>query len=324
MTNDFLWYPYAQMKDLANPLEVVRGEGVNLVLADGRDESVVGSAAAARVEIDLGEEGLVARVVEIKVAEAVSEREEIRSRVTSLTLTDASGSLTLELGDLVVRFDGETALRSSEGHELSLESFAGHINEALAAEIPVAIKARRLPADAPQAPDDADFLASELKLHHDAADRTLELNIDRDNFALNDAPPPDGWITVLGLAIEIRESEGLTEIKHAREDLEHVRFEGQVTSVNLDRHEFALGDDAIIRLIDITRIKFEDGDHHRLPSLAAVAETLRAGKKVFSAGEGVVASERPLTIIAAHVVFEVEINVEDFRGAVESVALPDC
>ena len=50
-------------------------------------------------------------------------------------------------------------------------------------------------------------------------------------------------------------------------------------------------------------------------------ETLRAGKKVFSAGVGVVASERPLTIIAAHVVFEVEINVEDFRGAVESVAL---
>lgn len=283
-------------------------------------ESVIGSAAA-RVEIELGEEGLVARVVEVKVAEAMAEPEEIRSRVASLSITDASSSLTLELGDLIVGFNGETALRSSEGHELSLESFAGHINEALAADIPVSIKARRLPADVPQAPDNAEFFASELRLQNDAADRALELNIDRDNLTLNDAPPPDGWITVLGLAIEIRASEGLTEVRHAREDLEHVRFEGQVTSVNLDRHEFALGDDAIVKLIDITEIKFEDGDRHRLPSLAAVAQALRAGKKVFSAGEGVVASEHPLTIVAAHVVFEVEIRVEDFQGVVESVAL---
>jgi hypothetical protein len=260
-------------------------------------------------------------VVEVKVAEAMAEPEEMRSRVASLLITDASSSLTLELGDLVVGFNGETALRSSEGHELSLERFVGHINEALAADIPVSIKARRLPADAPQAPDDAEFFASELRLQNDAADRALELNIDGDNLTLNDAPPPDGWITVLGLAIEIRESEGLTEVRHAREDLEHVRFEGQVTSVNLDRHEFTLGDDAIVKLIDITKIKFEDGDRHRLPSLAAVAQVLRAGKKVFSAGEGVVESERPLTIIAAHVVFEVELRVEDFRGGVESVAL---
>lgn len=283
-------------------------------------ESLVESAAA-RVEIELGEEGLVARVVEVKVAEAMAEPEEIRSRVAKLSITDASSSLTLELGNLIVGFNGETALRSSEGHELSLESFAGHINEALAADIPVSIKARRLPADVPQAPGDAEFFASELRLQNDAADRALELNIDRDNLTLNDAPPPDGWITVLGLAIEIRKSEGLTEVRHAREDLEHVRFEGQVTSVNLDRHEFALGDDAIVKLIDITRIKFEDGDRHRLPSLAAVAQALRAGKKVFSAGEGVVASEHPLTIVAAHVVFEVEIRVADFWGMVESVGL---
>ncbi len=283
-------------------------------------ESVIESAAA-RVEIDLGEEGLVAWVVKIKVAEAMAEPEEIRSRVASLSITDASSSLTLELGNLIVGFNGETALRSSEGHELSLEEFAGHINEALAADIAVFIKARRLPADAPQAPDDTEFFASELRLQNDAADRALQLNIDRDNLTLNDAPPPDGWITVLGLAIEIRESEGLTEIRHAREDLEHIRFEGQVTSVNLDRHEFALGDDAIVRLIDISKIKFEDGDHHRLPSLAAVSEALRAGKKVFSAGEGVVENHRPLTIIAAHVVFELEIRVEDFWDAVESVAL---
>ena len=283
-------------------------------------ESVVGSAAV-RVEIELGEEGLVARIVEIKVAEAMAEPEEIRSRVASLSITDASSSLTLELGDLVVGFNGETALRSSEGHELSLERFAGHINEALAAGIPVSIRARRLPADTPQAPDDAEFFASELRLQNDEADRALELNIDGDNLMLNDAPPPDGWITVLGLAIEIRESEGLTEVRHAREDLQHIRFEGQVTSVNLDRHEFALGDDVIVRLIDITKIKFEDGDRHRLPSLAAVGQALRAGKKVFTAGEGVVQSERPLTIIAARVVFEVEIRVEDFWGMVESVAL---
>ena len=283
-------------------------------------ESVIGSAAA-RVEIELGEEGLVARVVEVKVAEAMAEPEEIRSRVASLSITDASSSLTLELGDLIVGFNGETALRSSEGHELSLESFAGHINEALAADIPVSIKARRLPADVPQAPDNAEFFASELRLQNDAADRALELNIDGDNLTLNDAPPPDGWITVLGLAIEIRESEGFTKVRQAREDLEHIRFEGQVTSVDLDRREFTLGDDAIIKLVDNTKIKFEDGDRHRLPSLATVAQALRAGKKVFSAGEGVVESERPLTIIAARVVFEVEIRVEGFRGVVESVAM---
>ncbi len=181
-------------------------------------ESVIESAAA-RVEIELGEDGLVARVVEVKVAEAMAAPEEIRSRVVSLSITDASSSITLELGDLIVGFDGETALRSSEGHELSLERFAGYINESLAAEIPLSIKARRLPADVPQAPDNGEFFASELRLQNDAADRALELNIDRHNLTLNDAPPPDGWITVLGLVIEIRESEGLTEVRRAREDL---------------------------------------------------------------------------------------------------------
>ncbi len=283
-------------------------------------ETVLGTSAV-RLEIVLGEEGLVAREVEAKAPDALGEPEKIQSRVANLSVSDGGSVLTFELGDVAVGFDSETSLRNSEGHEMGFENFVAHINEALASDVPISVRAKRLPPDAPQHPDDAAFTAMELRLQNDAIERGIELNVDGDNFETNDAPPPDGWIRVLGLAIEVRASEGLTKIQHQRDDLQHADFEGMVASVNLDRHEFVLANHTVVKLIDISKIKFEDGDRHRLPSLAAVDEALRAGKKVFTAGEGVVEREDPLTIIASHVVFEVEIPVEDFWGLVESVSL---
>ena len=283
-------------------------------------QTMVGSGTV-RLEISLGDDGLVAREVEVKAPEALAEPEEIESLVASLELTDAGSVLTVELGDLQIGFSGETNFRKSDGHEMEFEQFVAHVREALAAEVPLAVRAKRAAPDTPQGPDDATFVASELRLHNDAEEQEIEINVDNDNLVFNDAPPPDGWINVLGLSIEVRVGEGLTQLHMERDDLDHAGFEGVVNSVRLDLSEFTLADETIVRVIDETHIKFEDGDHHRLPSLAAVAEALEAGETVFSAGEGAVESADPVVVVASHVVWELEIPVEDFEGTVASVSL---
>ena len=272
-----------------------------------------------RVEIILAEDGLVAREVEVRGGEALADEEQVVGRVAAIQSGGGEGTLTLQLGNLSVGFDEGTAFCKDE-HELTFEQFVGHVTEAVAFDEYPNIKAERAPADQPQDPNDGSFHAAKISLIGSDHAREIEVNVDLDNLVMNDAPPPDGWINVLGLMIELRVSDGTTKLSAEREDLVKKEFEGKVASVNLDRQELTLGEGMIVAIVDDTKIKYEQGDEHRLGSLEAVAAALEAGEKVYTAGYGVVRRAQPLTIAAVHIVFEIAPPpFEDFEGVVASV-----
>ncbi|UCD23346.1 MAG: hypothetical protein JSW51_09860 [Gemmatimonadota bacterium] len=274
---------------------------------------------SGRVEVILTQDALVAREVEIRGGEALVDEEEIVGRVASIESSGSEGTLTLQLGNLNIGFTVNTAFCKGDG-DLSFEQFVGHVTEAVAFEEYPNIKAQREPADQPQAPNDATFMADRLCLIGGDHANEIDINVDRDNLVMNDAPPPDGWIQVLGLQIELRVTEGITKINAERDELVKKEFAGKVGSVNLDRQAFELTDGTVVRIVDDTKIAYEAGDEHRLGSLEAVAAALEAGEKVVSAGYGVVEGTEPTTIAAMHVVFEIAPPpMNGFEGEVEQV-----
>ncbi len=281
------------------------------------------NAAAARIEIVLAGDGLLAREVAIKSGEVLRTPERIHGHITRLEPTSTGGLLTLDIGDLKVQFTGETGIGvfGTDG-AMDLETFVARVTAALAEGHHLAVVAMRAPPDAPQAPGDGAFLAARLLLGGEGEGRILVLNIDGDNLVRNDDPPPDGWVAVLGLRIELRVTEGLTRIRKERDDIRVERFEGVVKSVHLDRHAFTLRNGTVIRLVRETEIKYEVGDEHRLGSLEEVARAVNAGLTVVSAGAGVVEGREPLRLVAIAVVFELAPPpMVDFEGVVASVDL---
>jgi hypothetical protein len=112
--------------------------------------------------------------------------------------------------------------------------------------------------------------------------------VDRDNLTIVDQPPPDAILTVLGLGLEIRVSEGLTELILDEDERREVAFEGLVTGVRLDQDLFVLssGDrEIMVRVADQTRLSL---DGEPIGSLAPIARALEAGLVVWAGGEGVV------------------------------------
>jgi hypothetical protein len=120
--------------------------------------------------------------------------------------------------------------------------------------------------------------------------------------------------------IELRVSEGITQLHAERDDLEKREFEGKVESVGADLQTFKLDGGTVVRIVDDTKIAYEQGDEHRLGSLADVGAALEAGKEVFTAGYGIVEGTEPLRLAAVHVVFEIAApKMEGFEGYVDSV-----
>ena len=280
------------------------------------------SANDGSMQITLGSSGMTAGEVALAPADGSGDHERIDSHVTGVQLNRDAGTLLLELGSLSVSFDAHTRFRSKTGDDLSLAAFIERLEAALAEGDVAAVRALRLVTDHPRSPDDASFFAVELRLLTGEGPFEIEMLVNRDNFIPNDNPPPDGWIKVLDLLIEVSVSDGRTRLEEKRSDpdADFVDFEGRIRSVDLEQHSFTLGDGTVVYLAEDTRIKFERGDEHRLPSLAAVAEAVRSGKEVFTAGEAMVRGREPLTLVAIHVVFEVEPPpLEDFRGIVRSV-----
>jgi hypothetical protein len=279
---------------------------------------------SARVEIiltpevaALSEGGLVAREVEVRGGSALQDEEEIVGRVADLNPDD--GYLVLELGDMRVGFNSETAFRKGDA-EWGIEQFLGHLTEALALDETTVIKAERAPTDQPQAPDDSTFTAHRISLVGAEHSPQIEVNIDLDNLSINGSPPPDAWVHTLGRMIELRVSDGITKLHSERDDLEKKEFEGNVQSVNIPAGTFELTDGTVVRIVDDTKFAYEMGDKHRLGSLEDVAAALEAGDKVVSAGYGVVEGREPLTIAAMHVVFEIATPPgKEYEGEVDSV-----
>ncbi len=287
-------------------------------------QSEMAAGDAVRVEIVLAGEGLLARLVAIKAGEVLGTPERIHGHITHIEPTSTGGVLTLDIGDLQVQFTGETGIGvfGTDG-TLDLETFIARVTAALAEGHHPAVVAMRPPPDTPQAPDDGAFLAARLLLGGEGEGRILVFNIDTDNFARNvNPPPPDGWVLLMGLRIELRISEGLTRIWKERDDVHVQRFEGVVQSVNLDRRSFTLRNGTIVRLVRDSEVKYEVGDEHRLGSLEAVAHALEAELTVVAAGAGVVEGHEPLRLVAIAVVFEVvRPPLADFEGVIASVNL---
>src|SRR5438034_124733 len=249
----------------------------------------------ARVEVRVIPGGLTARSVEIKGPDEVTRRDEIRSRVTAISATGSQGTVTLALGNLQVGFNSSTMFRPDDGNDpdagtTALANFVARVQAELAAGSHPAVQVRRSAPAQPQAPGDASLTADELRLDDEADHPAIKLNITAANLSDNTTPPPDGWLTVLGLKIELRVTEGTTTLRAEMPDIEgEHEFEGVVQSVDATAGTVTLKSGTIIRIVAGTEIEAkereEDADQH-LASLADVQAALTAGKTVKSEGEG--------------------------------------
>jgi len=271
------------------------------------------TSGPARVDVRVMPGGLIARRVEIKGADEITRPEEIRSRVTAISVSGDQGTVTLALGGLQIGFNASTTFRPDDGKgedggSMALADFVARIQAELAAGGHPAVKAQRNPPTQPQAPGDAAFMSSRLKLDHEADHPVIKLNITADNLITNQTPPPDGWLKVLGLMIELRVTTDDTKLRAEMPDVEDEHeFEGFVQSVDATAGTVTLKSGTIIRIVAGTEIegKEGEGDEH-LASLADVQAALTAGKTVKAEGEGLVTVATPLTIDAIEIEFAVE------------------
>jgi len=274
--------------------------------------------APARVEIKLERGTLVARKVELKSVDEMSDEESVRGLVTAISADDVSGTLTFEIGGLEVTFASSARFRGEDG-DVTFSEFVGRIQDALDAGASPMVRAKRAaPAD-PQAPDDATFEASDLRLGDGMESPKLELNVDADNYEANDAPPPEAWLHVLGLTIEIRST---TEVRADDDDRDEAEVHGTVASVDVAGGSVTLDDGTVIIVPDGA---FEDGeggddDGEHLGSLQAVQDALDAGQTVKAEAEGAVQATDPLTILAHEVEFEIRSGDDDEEDGGDGIA----
>lgn len=283
------------------------------------------SSEAVRVDVTLLGDKLVASRVVIDPHEATADDEELASFIVSLAAGEDDGSLTLALGELSVGYTASTDFFGDAGDELTTQEFVDLVTKALDDGQKPGVRARRAAPDAPQDPDDAAFMAMALRLSSELEEQSVELNIDRDNVTRNDSPPPDGWITVLNLPIELRVSEGITTIRIARPELEKVHFRDRVVSVDLEQRTFTLADGMTITLSERSRIKHWSIGNRRLRSLEAVARALEAGMPVSARGTAaVVEGDEGRHLVAIKVEFRtVRPMLRPFAGKVTGVDLEE-
>jgi len=277
-----------------------------------------------RVEVRVIPGGLVARRVDIETSEEVARPEEIRSRISAITARADEGTVTLELGGLQVAFNSSTRFRPDDGDGsdhaaplspgndggggTTLADFVARVQADLAAGRHPAVKARRSPPATPQAPDDASFLATELKLDQQNDHPRISLNVTSANLVNSPTPPPDAVLKLLGLSIELRVSDGTTALRAENPEVDDEQeFEGMVQSVDQTANTVTLADGTVIHIVSGTAFDAREGDDdEHLASLADVQAALTAGRPVKAEGEGLVTGANPLTIDAVKIEFEAE------------------
>jgi len=229
--------------------------------------------------------------------------------------------VTLELGGLQVGFNSSTRFRpddgDGDGHAApmseggdggtALADFVAGVQADLAAGRHPAVRARRTPPSTPQAPDDATFLATELRLDQENDHPRIRLNVTSANLVTS-PPPPDAVLKVLGLSIELRVSDGTTTLRAENPEVDDEQeFEGMVQSVDQTANTVTLADGSIIHIVSGTELEArEGGDDEHLGSLADVQAALTAGRSVEAEGEGLVTGANPLTIDAVKIEFEAD------------------
>lgn len=276
---------------------------------------------AAQVEVSLLPGGLTASEIAVRPS-GQSNEERIQSLAVDFWSNGVEGSVTLALGGLVVTFDENTRFYFGED-EIDVLTFvaqlAGNLLEGF--DLPV-VAERALPAVA-QDPDDPTFLAAAIAIDSDGSPQ-LRLEVDADNLemAANPAPgEPDGWLNVLGLRIQLRVTDGTTELEQEDHDFEVIEdFESFVSTAETDEMLVVLEDGTTVRVDDRTDIV--EGPT-LIGSVAEVAEALASGLDVIAWGRGAVETAEPLVMVGLQVSFEArepeEPEVVEFEGVVESV-----
>ena len=172
------------------------------------------ATSSPRAEIELRNGGLVVRELEIESDDDdEDDEEEIEAHIVS---TDAAGSVTLDIGGIVVTFDASTKFENFDGDDVSLAQFVAIVDAELAAGRMPRVEAKRPSPTSPQAPDNGVFAATSLELDDDQDERKIEIKIGAANLTINEPRPdggPDATVQVLGVVLEIRTTEGLTEIE---------------------------------------------------------------------------------------------------------------
>jgi hypothetical protein len=164
--------------------------------------------ASGRIEIELFPGEMIAREVHVEVED---DEEKLVSNVTAID--PEQGTITLELGGLTVAYGAGTRFRTeAESHE-SRTAWEVAVRVELAAGRRPLIEARRNPPASPQAPDDASFTATDLRLENDTDEPKIEIYVDDDNLE-SVSGSSLAVLRVLGLTIEVNDRTGIGPDDH--------------------------------------------------------------------------------------------------------------
>jgi len=294
-----------------------------------------------RVRIWLTPGTLIAQRVVVTEPEQRARPERIDSRVTAMVPTAAGDTVVLALGHLKIFVNASTKFTGN--HEdgdsddpgatppTGLADFTARIQAELAAGRNPAVEARRPAPTSPQGPGDAAFTATVLRLDAAADHPSIEMNVAAANLMKNATPPPDAWLEVLGLKVELRTSDGTTRIREETPEAEgEIAFGGMVKSVDVTAKTATLVDGTILRIVAGTEIAGrDDPDDPTLATLADVQAALTAHDTVLAKGEGLLVTATPRTLDVIQVRFEVKehetgpefVPFADLVATADSVAL---
>jgi hypothetical protein len=262
-------------------------------------DSALASGGVSRIELELFPGELVAREVHVEADDA---EEKIVSGVTAID--PAQGTLTLELGGLIVSYGAATRFRTqSETHE-SRAAWEALMQSEIAAGRRPLIEARRNPADTPQSPDDRSFTAADLRLEDESEERKIEIYVDDDNLVSGGAPAV--VLRVLGLSITVNDRTRLGPDDNGgagQPSGDSVEFEMGVAAVDAAAGTLTLSNGTVVRVTAGTSISPE-GD---LLTLESAAAAVGQGGPVRAEGRGAVESQgSPVVIVASSLKFEVD------------------
>ena len=262
---------------------------LGVALSVGQLDSTI-ATGPTRIEIQLPAGSMNAREVHV---EAEDLEEKITSTITAID--PVAGTVTLELGGLVVSYTDGTRFRTRSESHATRAAFETAVATALAAGGTPAVEARRNAPAQPQAPTDPSFTATDLRLADRNRGNKLEVYVDSDNYSTAVTAPVLATLTVFNLAVNITDATELSDDDQPGQgDGPEGEFEGMVASVDSVTGTITLVDG---RIINAGAASFETGSD--FTSLGAMAVAVAAGSPVKVEGNGTVASAGPPMVIDA-------------------------
>ncbi|HEU4995257.1 MAG TPA: hypothetical protein VFT29_10555, partial [Gemmatimonadaceae bacterium] len=149
----------AACDDTTSPLTATGQFGQQISLSDF--ETAINGTAFVEIEFATAT-GLVAREIDV---EADDDDEKVSSRVTAINTT--AGTVTLQLGGFVVSYTNNTRFRTPTNSNATRAVWEAQVQSELAAGRNPPIEARRDVPATPQAPANATFTATDLRLTND-------------------------------------------------------------------------------------------------------------------------------------------------------------